>query len=66
MYADDTLLVALDSDVAATYMRHIERCGSQYGLPLNWCKAEILPITCVIPKPDSSPIRIRGSGLGNC
>ncbi|CAE7208504.1 pol [Symbiodinium sp. KB8] len=36
MYADDTLLVAVDSDFAATHMRDIERCGSQYGLSFNW------------------------------
>ncbi|OLP80991.1 LINE-1 reverse transcriptase-like [Symbiodinium microadriaticum] len=41
MYADDTLLVAMDSDFAATHMRDIERCGSQYGLSFNWRKVEI-------------------------
>ena len=41
MYADDTLLVALDSHFAATYMRDIERCVSQYGLSFNWREVEL-------------------------
>ena len=58
MYADHTLLAALDSDFAATYMRDIERCGSQYGLSFNLRKVEIFPINC---EPNGSPIRMRES-----
>ena len=45
LYADDTLLIDVDSAVAEQYMQCVRRAGSTYGLALNWKKLELVSTT---------------------
>ena len=44
MYADDTLILAVNNEDAEIYMQCIEQAGRMYGLQLNWNKLEVLPV----------------------
>ena len=44
LYADDTLVIALDDARAQGYMTCIAQAGANYGLLFNWRKLEVLPI----------------------
>ena len=46
MYADDTLILAVNNEDAEIYMQCIEQAGRMYGLQLNWNKLEVLPVRC--------------------
>ena len=46
MYADDTLIVAVNNEDAEIYMQCIEQAGRMYGLQLNRSKLEVLPVRC--------------------
>ena len=46
MYADDTLILAVNNEDAQIYMQCIEQAGRMYGLQLNWNKFEVLPVQC--------------------
>ena len=46
MYADDTLILAVNNEDAEIYMQCIEQAGRMYGLQLNWNKLEVLPMRC--------------------
>ena len=46
LYADDTLLVDVDSAVVEAYMHEVSKAGAVYGLTFNWGKLETLPINC--------------------
>jgi len=63
VYADDTLLVAMDPCRAETHMRCIEAVGMNYGLRLNWKKCEVLPVGCEasIAAPDGSYLTCKSS-----
>ena len=54
VYADDTLVVAIEGNRANEIVRCIIHVGTKYGLNLNWKKVKALPVRCdvVIPKPD--------------
>jgi hypothetical protein len=56
LYADDTLIVDVESTRAQQFMTYIGRAGANYGLAFNWRKLEILPIRCSaqILKPDGT------------
>ena len=43
VYADDTLLIGADGDRVQGYMDSVVLMGAEYGLQLNWSKAEALP-----------------------
>ena len=59
MYADDTLIVDQDGDIAQIYMDIIARHGCHYGLQFKWDKLEYLCVRCTpaLVKPDGSPIK---------
>jgi hypothetical protein len=46
LYADDTLIIEVDSECLQAYMAEIEEKGSEYGLSLNWNKVEAMLIKC--------------------
>ena len=46
MYADDTVLLAVNNEQAQIDMRCIERAGRRYGLQVNWNQLEVLPMRC--------------------
>ena len=57
MYADDTLILAVNNEDAEIYMQCIEQAGRMYGLQLNyWNKLEVLPVRCEtrIKKPNGN------------
>ena len=63
VYADDTLVVAIEGDRANEIMRCIMHVGTEYGLSLNWKKVNALPVRCdvVIPKPYGSHVECKHS-----
>ena len=71
VYADDTLIMAVNEDSAHAYMTCISLAGSEYGLSFNWKKLEVLPVRThgTIKLPDGSQAEIKqslkyvGSGL---
>ena len=65
MYADDTLILAVNNEDAETYMQCIEQGGRMYGFQLNWNKLEVLPVRCEarIKKPNEDNVVSKGSLL---
>ena len=63
VYADDTLVVAIEGDRANEIMRCIMHVGTEYGLSLDWKKVKALPARCdvIIPKPDGSHVECKHS-----
>jgi hypothetical protein len=63
LYADDTLIVDVDSSRAELFMNCIGRAGSHYGLSFNWRKLEVLPVRCEakICKPDGAYVPEKSS-----
>ena len=63
VYADDTLILAMNSKSAQTYMQHVAEEGSKYGLSFNWRKLETLGVRTVtnITKPDGVRVTQKGS-----
>ena len=45
MYADDTLILAVNNEDAEIYMQCIGQVGRN-GWQLNWNKLEVLPVRC--------------------
>ena len=58
VYADDTLIMDVDSNRLADFMDCIAEAGAGYGLSFNWKKLEVMPVrtNAVIKKPDGSQI----------
>ena len=58
LYADDTLIVDEQEDLAGAYMNCIFAEGQRYGLTFNWENIAMLNINCntSITKPDGSLI----------
>ena len=57
VYADDTLLIDVDSKVLEEeFMECVGAAGQQYGLASNWSKLEVMPVCtqAKIEKPDRS------------
>ena len=46
VYADDTLVVAVEQEKAELHMNCIARAGSNYALTFNWEKVELMPNRC--------------------
>jgi len=44
LYADDTLIVEADAEIAQYYMEAIAEVGAQYGMSYNWTKLEVLRV----------------------
>ena len=44
VYADDTLVIAVDETSAHAYMNSIAAAGQEYGLTFNWSKLEVMPV----------------------
>ena len=42
LYADDTLIIEADAEIAQYFMECISRAGAEYGLQFNWSKLELL------------------------
>ena len=63
VYADDTLVVAVEQERAELHMNCIARAGSNYALTFNWKKVELMPIRCQAPilKPDGCEIPSKSS-----
>ena len=63
VYADDTLVMAVDEDSAHAYMTAIAVVGQTYGLSFNWSKLEALPVKThgAIAKPDGTLIACKQS-----
>ena len=63
VYADDTLILALDEDSAHAYMLAIAEAGRSYGLSLNWSKCEVMPVRSpgVIRSPAGTDLPIKHS-----
>ena len=63
VYADDTMVVAVDASRAETYMSCIASAGMDYGLCFNWRKVEASPIRCNfrVLKPDGCSIECKSS-----
>jgi len=59
LYADDTLLIDVDSQAVEAYMHAVSRAGLVYGLSFNWAKLEALPINCAccIPDTEGKPLK---------
>ena len=59
LYADDTLLIDVDSAVVEAYMHEVSKAGAVYGLLFNWSKLEALPINCPcdISDPTGKPLK---------
>ena len=58
VYADDTLLIDLQSDVLQLFMECVAEAGKEYGLSFNWKKLEVLPVrteACIV-KPDGTQV----------
>ena len=55
-YADDTLIVNMESTRAQQFKTYISRAGAKYGLAFNWRKLEDLSVRCnaQILKPDGN------------
>ena len=52
VYADDTLLVGLDTHQLQKCMECIAQVGGHFGLALNWTKVEQVNVNC-----DVEPVR---------
>ena len=63
VYADDTLILAIDDEGAQAYMEKIAEAGNDYGLSFNWSKLEVLPVrtTGNITKPDQTKVDKKSS-----
>ena len=63
IYADDTLVVGVDSSRVQTFMHYIQRAGANFGLQFNWRKPEVLSVRCdtAVPKPDATHIEQKDS-----
>ena len=63
VYADDTLVMAMDEDSAHAYMTAIATEGHRYGLSFNWSKLEVLAVNCrgAVAKPDGSKLDVKPS-----
>ena len=65
VYADDTLVVAVEQERAELHMNCIARAGSNHALTFNGKKVELMPIRCEasILKPtlslSHSPVRVQ-------
>ena len=46
MYADDTLILAVNNEDAEIYMQCIQQAGRMFGLQLNWNTLDVLPVRC--------------------
>jgi hypothetical protein len=57
LYADDTLLLGIDSNCLAAYMLSIHNIGKCYGLELNWDKLESISVG------GATPISMPGGGV---
>ena len=59
LYADDTLLVDVDSTCIQQYMKCVAEQGKVYGLVFNWGKLETLPLncSCSIPTPEGGFVK---------
>ena len=61
VYADDTLLIDVDTDVLHAFMTSIGEAGAEYGLAFNWAKLEMLPVRthAVLRKPDGEIVNAK-------
>lgn len=59
LYADDTLIVDKNGNLADTYMQCIRNQGKVYGLDFNWDKLMYISINCnpSICKPNGEPVK---------
>ena len=69
VYADDTLVLAVDSGRAEIQMISTGRAGANYGLCFNWKQVEAMQVRCdvTISKPDGTFVPCKSSMiyLGN-
>lgn len=65
LYADDTLLLSIDSQHLQEYMTCVREIGSEYGLAFNWKKTELLDAGHggSVHKPDGELLRGKQSIL---
>ena len=65
VYADDTLLVGVDSSSIQLFMEHIGRAGRSAGLSCNWSKLEALTARtqASFQRPDGKPVPVKESIL---
>ena len=63
LYADDTLIMGLSSDLVAEYAEAVEKAGASYGMALHWDKTQALSVCTEdrIRRPDGSEIAEKGS-----
>lgn len=68
LYADDTLIVDQDGDLAEMYMYCIRDQGLYYGFDFNWTKIMYLSINCnpCIRKLDGQPVKRVNSMIYLC
>ena len=60
LYADDTLLVEAEAEVAQRYMESVIEAGRVHGLSLNWSKVEMMQVGCggVVTDPEGKPLKL--------
>ena len=63
VYADDTLVLTVDSGRAELQMSSIGRVGAKYGLCFNWKKVEAMPVKCDVTtsKPEGTFVPCKSS-----
>ena len=63
VYADDTLVAAIEGERANEIMRCSMHVGTEYGVSLNRKKVKALFVRCdvVIPRPDGSHVQCKHS-----
>ena len=63
VYADDTLIVDVESSGAQSFMEAIGEAGMEYGLSFNWSKLEALPVRmqAAIFKEDGALVQTKDS-----